>query len=342
MPSGRQVGAFLAVWVPVMVASALALGGFHNVPLAIACLAVTALAVICGVLYRPLRRRYLRRTGWSPVRAWHTLIGNGALLRLDLGTEAGITSVACELHVPHYRWVGGIPKATAHWNPNPSDRVVTFLFPQDFGLAPIFGQFRVLGWYPVNWIITQNGSARVVTDRFRIGTYSFVSAFRDAWGHRSDGEARFWRWLAKSLLLQFLRFTRLMRLEFVQRAWLRIFPLGQIGPITLAIGMAGGVRRSRKRSQGAGSTRPRTGPTTPEAESASTTAAGDSPVLVADLTFVKGAAGRAYSGLADWGYKHEPRTGDHVMVTDGTQEPAEAVIDEIQTDGTIVLTVLER
>lgn len=65
------------------------------------------------------------------------------------------------------------------------------------------------------------------------------------------------------------------------------------------------------------------------------------PLLAADLTFVKVNGGRAYSGLVDWDDDtRQPQPGDHVMVADGGTGPLQAVIDDIRTDGTIVLTVL--
>jgi hypothetical protein len=65
------------------------------------------------------------------------------------------------------------------------------------------------------------------------------------------------------------------------------------------------------------------------------------PLLAADLTFVRVTGGRAYSGLVDWDDEtRQPQRGDHVMVADGGSGPFEAVIDDIRTDGTIVLSVL--
>jgi len=245
VPSGPQVATILGICVPALVASGLAIGGYHNRPVAVACFLVAGIALIAGALYVPLRRAYWRRIGSIPIRASHKLIGNRALLRLDLGTEPAITDVSCEVHIPHYMRVGGIPKATAEWKGSPSDRIAVLSFPGQFGLAPIFSQARVLGRYQVHWIITQNGSPRIVTDRFHIARYTFVAAFRDAWEHRKDPAAMpFWRWLASSLSFQLLYFTRLGKFGVVRRAWDRIFPAPQdsrIGPITLAIGENVGI-----------------------------------------------------------------------------------------------------
>ena len=64
------------------------------------------------------------------------------------------------------------------------------------------------------------------------------------------------------------------------------------------------------------------------------------PLLAADLSFVKSAAGRAYSGMADWDYEQQLCVGDHVLVADGSRGPTEATVEEIRFDGTIVLNVL--
>lgn len=64
------------------------------------------------------------------------------------------------------------------------------------------------------------------------------------------------------------------------------------------------------------------------------------PLLAADLTFVKVNGGRAYSGLVDWDDKtRSPRVGDRVRVADGGMGPLQAVITEVRSDGTIVLVV---
>ena len=64
------------------------------------------------------------------------------------------------------------------------------------------------------------------------------------------------------------------------------------------------------------------------------------PLLAADLSFVKSAAGRAYSGMADWDYEQQLCVGDHVLAADGSRGPTEAIVEEIRSDGTIVLNVL--
>jgi hypothetical protein len=65
------------------------------------------------------------------------------------------------------------------------------------------------------------------------------------------------------------------------------------------------------------------------------------PLLAADLTFIRVNGGRAFSGLVDWDEEdREPHIGEHVMVADGGDGPLEAVIEEIRSDGTIVLSVL--
>jgi hypothetical protein len=61
------------------------------------------------------------------------------------------------------------------------------------------------------------------------------------------------------------------------------------------------------------------------------------------LTFIQVNGGQAYSGLVDWDEEdRDPRVGEHVMVADGGDGPLEAAIEEIRSDGTIVLTVLAR
>lgn len=65
------------------------------------------------------------------------------------------------------------------------------------------------------------------------------------------------------------------------------------------------------------------------------------PLLAADLTFIRVNGGRAYSGLVDWDEEDRgPQVGEHVMVADGGDGPLEAAIEEIRSDGTIVLSVL--
>ena len=63
------------------------------------------------------------------------------------------------------------------------------------------------------------------------------------------------------------------------------------------------------------------------------------PLLAADLTYIKVNGGRAYSGLVDWDEDRSPAAGEHVLVADGGTGPLEAVITEIRTDGTLVLSV---
>jgi len=72
-----------------------------------------------------------------------------------------------------------------------------------------------------------------------------------------------------------------------------------------------------------------------------TVVANSLPLLAADLTFILVKGGPALSGLVDWDEEdREPRVGEHVMVADGGDGPLEAVIEEIRTDGMIVLSVL--
>ena len=63
-----------------------------------------------------------------------------------------------------------------------------------------------------------------------------------------------------------------------------------------------------------------------------------SPLLAADLTFVKVNGGRAYADLVNWEQDSEPTVGQHVLAADGGSERMAAVITEIRDDGTIVLS----
>jgi hypothetical protein len=208
--------------VSVLVASGLAIGGYHNRPLAIACFLLAGLFLMAGCLWVPIRNWRWRATGRTPIQARHKMIGNRALLTLDLGTEPDVSGVYCEVHIPHYRYVGGQPTGRAQLPPALTPgRTVTFSFPDDFGLAPIFRQVRCTGWYPVNWVITQFGAPRVVIDKFHIRKFGFVSMTRLAWERRE--EEPFFLWLGLVFLLGLLRMLRLTKYEPVQRAWNRLF-----------------------------------------------------------------------------------------------------------------------
>lgn len=64
------------------------------------------------------------------------------------------------------------------------------------------------------------------------------------------------------------------------------------------------------------------------------------PLLSADLTFARLRHGRAYSAMSDWDEDREPVVGETVLVADGEGRPFEAKAERIDSDGTIVLTVL--
>ncbi len=64
------------------------------------------------------------------------------------------------------------------------------------------------------------------------------------------------------------------------------------------------------------------------------------PLLAADLTFARIRHGRVYSAMSDWEADREPVVGETVLVADGEGQPFEAKIERIDSDGTIVLTVL--
>jgi transcription antitermination factor NusG len=48
----------------------------------------------------------------------------------------------------------------------------------------------------------------------------------------------------------------------------------------------------------------------------------------------------SYSAMSDWEEDREPVVGETVLVADGEGQPFEAKIERIDSDGTIVLTVL--
>ena len=62
------------------------------------------------------------------------------------------------------------------------------------------------------------------------------------------------------------------------------------------------------------------------------------PVLAVDLTFVKVNGGRGYGNLVNWDEDADPLVGQHVLAADGGSERLEAIITEIRSDGTIVVT----
>lgn len=64
------------------------------------------------------------------------------------------------------------------------------------------------------------------------------------------------------------------------------------------------------------------------------------PLLAADLTFARIRHGRVYSVMSDWDEDREPVMGETVLVADGEGRPFEARIERIDSDGTILLTVL--
>ncbi len=208
--------------MPVLVASGLAIGGYHNRPLAIACFVFAAVLLVAACLWVPIRNWRWRMIGRTPIQARHKMIGNRALLTLDLGTESDVSGVYCEVHIPHYMYVGGQPSGRAHLPAGLTPgRTVTFSFPDHFGLAPIFRQARCIGWYQVNWVITQFGAPRVITDKFHIRKLGFVAMTRLAWERRE--QEPFFLWLGLVLLLGLLRILRLTKYGRVQRAWNRLF-----------------------------------------------------------------------------------------------------------------------
>ncbi len=187
MPIGGQIAALAGIAVPTLVASGLAIGGYHNRPLALVCFIVAGIVAVVACLYVPLRRLWWRIIGDTPLRAGHKLIGTGALLSIDLGTEPSITDLLCEVHIPHYEHVGGQPSATATLaHALARNRHVSFIFPDDFGVAPVFKQVRCVGWYHVRWIVTQFDEPRVVKDKFHIRKSGFVAAVRLAWQTRKE------------------------------------------------------------------------------------------------------------------------------------------------------------
>jgi hypothetical protein len=170
MPTFRQLAAFTGVGLPLLVASALVIGGFQNRGASYVLLAVCVLWAIGLALFVPIRSMVYQRMGFAPFRATHKVIGGGAVLQMDLGTEPSIQDLYCEVHIPQYHFVGGKPSGTAK---RPAllgspDRTTTFMFPDDFGLAPIFKQARCVGWYRVHWVITQHDQKIVKRDRFHI------------------------------------------------------------------------------------------------------------------------------------------------------------------------------
>lgn len=180
--------------------------------------------LICALLYVPIRNVRWRMTGLTPMRASHTMVGNGAIVRLDLGMEPAVTDVICEVHIPHYQYVGGQPKGTARY-PKGSvlDRQAAFRFPDSFGLAPVFQQLRCVGWYHVRWVVTQYGNQRTVSDKFHIRRYSMFATIRQAWKERGESDYSFWVWTAAVLSMYFLNLSRLSRVSLVQRGWNRMF-----------------------------------------------------------------------------------------------------------------------
>jgi hypothetical protein len=170
MPSGRQVAAAIGVVVPVLVASGLAVGGYHSTGVAVTLFVIAGIWLAASAAYVPLRSRYYRRVGFAPIRATHKVTGKRAILRLDLGTTPGITRVACQVHLPQWLETGhqrGNVIADPGRGP---ERITTFIFPEDFGTVPLYRQMQVVGWYQVSWQVDQHGAPRTIAqDRFRIG-----------------------------------------------------------------------------------------------------------------------------------------------------------------------------
>lgn len=64
------------------------------------------------------------------------------------------------------------------------------------------------------------------------------------------------------------------------------------------------------------------------------------PLLAADLTFARVNGGHTYSALVDWDLEgRAPMLGEQVLTADGSSEPVAAIIDALEEDGTIVLTI---
>lgn len=63
------------------------------------------------------------------------------------------------------------------------------------------------------------------------------------------------------------------------------------------------------------------------------------PQVVADLTFTPVRHGLATVPPGIWEEDRNPVTGERVLVSDGGAGPFEAVITEIDSDGTLVLKV---
>ena len=218
------MAALTGVVVPNLAASALVIGGFHNRPVAFALFAFAGMWMVGALLFSPLRNAYWRRTGSMPIRAYHVLVGNRAILTLDLGTEPDVTDVRCELQIPHSDFVGGVPKATAVLAPGQvRERRIIFTFPDQFGLPPIFGQMRCIGWYHVNWLVTQFGQCRAIKYRFHIRKLGLRAAIRQGWMDRRNPGQRFSLWLCAALSLYALYVLRLAGFRPVQRVWRSVF-----------------------------------------------------------------------------------------------------------------------
>lgn len=63
----------------------------------------------------------------------------------------------------------------------------------------------------------------------------------------------------------------------------------------------------------------------------------DTPVLAADLTFVKVNGGRAFADLVNWDEDADPYEGQRVLLADAGSQRLEALITAIRGDGTLAL-----
>jgi hypothetical protein len=63
------------------------------------------------------------------------------------------------------------------------------------------------------------------------------------------------------------------------------------------------------------------------------------PVLAADLTWVRVNGGRTTAHIANWDEDIPPSVGLQVVAADGGSERMEATITEVRDDGTLVLNV---
>lgn len=214
MPTGGQVATAAGVAAPTLIASGLAIGGYHNRPIAYSCFALAALAFVIACLYVPLKSLFYRKIGFAPVRASHSVIGGAAVLRLDLGTQPAVTDLACQVHLPQAGYVGIKTSSTATLPPGSTpSRHTTFMFPHQFGLEPVYFQAMVLGWYQVDWIVTQHGSQRTITtDRFHLKRPTTFTAMRKIWVDR-DRKRHLWAVLP-ALIAELLKGLHLLGKRF--------------------------------------------------------------------------------------------------------------------------------